>query len=130
VTVCSFTIPYPAGKKAMAIWNKRFGLNAYYAGKHWAKRKEDAKELHTLTRWCMRRAGVPQRIYQGPVELFFWFDDGLDCSNHAVLVKAIEDSLKGWVIEDDSRKFVKGIKIQFHEEGNIKVLVRGLDRDD
>ena len=26
----------------MAMWNKRFGLNAYYAGKHWAKRKEDA----------------------------------------------------------------------------------------
>ena len=32
--------------------NKRFGLNAYYAGKHWSQRKKDAEELHELAHWA------------------------------------------------------------------------------
>lgn len=43
-----FTIAYPPTRKGKAAWNKRFGLNAYYAGKHWAKRKKDAEELHAM----------------------------------------------------------------------------------
>ena len=36
-----FEIEYPPTKKGKAVWNKRFGLNAYYAGKHWNERKRD-----------------------------------------------------------------------------------------
>ena len=36
-----FEIPYPPTKRGKAAWNKRFGLNAYYAGKHWSQRKPD-----------------------------------------------------------------------------------------
>lgn len=117
----AFEIPYPRDK---AAWNERFGLNAYYAGKHWSRRKRDAEDLHALTQACMRKAKVPRKIVKGPVELRFLFDDRLDCSNHAVIVKGVEDAMKGWVIEDDSRKFVRKITVEFHDENCIRVEVR------
>ncbi|MBM6792203.1 hypothetical protein H7U40_18310, partial [Flavonifractor plautii] len=44
-----FDIPYPPTKKGKSAFCRRFGLNAYYSGKHWAQRKKDADELHALT---------------------------------------------------------------------------------
>ena len=44
-----FNIPYPPTKKGKSAFCRRFGLNAYYSGKHWAQRKKDADELHALT---------------------------------------------------------------------------------
>lgn len=122
-TVAVFEIPYPPTKKGKAAWNKRFGLNAYYAGKHWAQRKKDAEELHELTHLAMVQWHVPRGVVDGAVELRFSFDDHLDCSNHAVIVKAVEDAMKGWVIRDDSRNFVKQITVRFHENDCIKVEV-------
>lgn len=121
----AFEIPYPRDK---AAWNKRFGLNAYYAGKHWSLRKKDAKDLHALTQVCMRKANVPREIVKGPVELRFFFNDHLDCSNHAVIVKGVEDAMKGWVIQDDSRKFVRRITVEFHDENCIRVEVRKIEQ--
>ena len=118
-----FEIEYPPTKKGNAVWNKRFGLNAYYAGKHWNERKRDAEELHMIARSAMKRAGIRQKILEKPVKLTFLFDDGLDCSNHAVIVKAVEDAMKGWIIKDDSRKYVKSITMMFHEENCIRVIV-------
>lgn len=118
-----FEIEYPPTKKGKAVWNKRFGLNAYYAGKHWNERKRDAEELHWIARAAMKRAGIRQKILEKPVKLTFLFDDGLDCSNHAVIVKAVEDAMKGWIIKDDSRKYVKSITMMFHEENCIRVIV-------
>ncbi len=44
----SFIINYPTTKKGKSEWNRRFGLNAYYAGKHPQKRRKDAEELHMI----------------------------------------------------------------------------------
>lgn len=54
-----FTIPYPPTKREKAAWNKRYGLNAYYAGKHWSQRRRDAEELHTLAQWAMKCSPDP-----------------------------------------------------------------------
>lgn len=56
-----FTIPYPATPKGKAAWNKQYGLNAYWAGKHWAKRKADADYWHALTRHAIRGLQPAQR---------------------------------------------------------------------
>ena len=119
----SFTIPYPPTKKGKSAFCKRFGLNAYYAGKHWSARKRDAEELHWLAQSAILKAGVQPNILENPVKLTFLFDDGLDCSNHAVIVKAVEDAMKGWIIKDDSRKYVKSITMMFHEKNCIHVIV-------
>lgn len=118
-----FSIPYPKTDKSKSAWNRRFGLNAYYAGKHYQVRKKDAQELHAITWDALKKARVKKQPAEKPVKLTFLFDDRLDCSNHAVIVKCVEDAMKGWVIKDDSRKYVKSITVAFHEENCITVIV-------
>lgn len=118
----TFEIPYPPGK-GKREWNQRFGLNAYYAGKHYQQRRRDAEELHQITWLSMRKAKIRKETVNVPVKLTFLFDDGLDCSNHAVIVKAVEDAMKGWIIKDDSRKYVKSITVMFHQKNCIRVVV-------
>ena len=120
----TFTIDYPrtaAGKKQ---WAKEYGFNKYYAGCHWSVRKRDADFWHMLTRTCMDRQGVRKRPFEKPVIIRFYFNDRLDCSNHAVMIKMIEDGMKGRLIQDDSRRYVKGIECYFHEDDTIRVEVR------
>lgn len=119
-----FTIPYPATKKGKSVFCKRFGLNAYYAGKHWSARKRDAEELHWMTRSAMRRAGIRQRMLQRPVEITFRWDDRLDIDNHAVLGKAIVDGMKGYILQDDNRRYVRRVCHEFWDGGEIQVEVR------
>lgn len=120
----AFDIPYPPTKKGKAAWNKRFGLNAYYAGKCWQQRKRDAEELHTLAQLAMRKAHIRRQMFSSPVELRFLFNDRLDCSNHAVIVKAVEDAMKGWVIQDDNRQYVQRITTGFWDGDTIRVEVK------
>ena len=75
---------------------------------------------------AMRRAHVRRAVFQRPVSLTFLFDDGLDCSNHAVIIKAVEDAMKGWVIVDDNPRYVKSITTGFHDAGCIQVEVMEL----
>lgn len=119
-----FRIPYPqtaAGKKQ---WSKNYGMNAYYAGKHWSVRKRDADFWHKLVWSCLDGQEVRRTPFDKPVILTFYFNDRLDCSNHGVLIKMIEDGMKGRLIVDDSRKFVKGIECYFHDENYILVEIR------
>ena len=119
----SFTIPYPATKAAMTAWNRRYGLNAYYAGKHYQQRKRDAETLHGLARVAMKKARVKKQMVKGPVEVRFYWDDGLDCDNHAVIGKAVVDAMKGWVLPDDNRRWVRKVSHEFWDGGEIKVEV-------
>ena len=119
----SFTIPYPTTKAAMAAWNRRYGLNAYYAGKHYQQRKRDAEALHGLARVAMKKARVKKQMVKGPVEVRFYWDDGLDCDNHAVIGKAVVDAMKGWVLPDDNRRWVRKVSHEFWDGGAIRVEV-------
>ena len=118
-----FTIPYPPTKKGKSAFCKRFGLNAYYAGKHWSARKRDAEDLHWMARAAMRRAKIRQKMVEYPVEIRFRWDDELDCDNHAVLGKAIVDAMKGYILPDDNRRWVKRISHEFWDGGEIAVEV-------
>jgi hypothetical protein len=44
-----FRIAYPKTGAEKKKWAKEYGMNAYYAGKHWALRKKDAELWHWLT---------------------------------------------------------------------------------
>jgi len=118
-----FTIPYPPTKAGKSAWNKRFGLNAYYAGKHWQARKKDAAELHTLAFAAMRRAKIRKELIPYPVEIVFRWDDGLDIDNHAVLGKAFVDAMKGYILRDDTRRFLKRVTHEFWDGGCIEVEI-------
>ncbi len=119
----SFIIHYPstdAGKKA---WNKQYGMNAIYAGKHWSQRREDAKFWHALTLSAINAAHIRKRPFEKPVVITFLWNDRLDCTNHAYMAKLIEDGMKGKLINDDSRRWVKGVENYFHEKPYIRVTL-------
>lgn len=114
----------PAGKKQ---WNHDYGVNAYYAGKHHSKRAQDARYWHALTMAAMAAAKTRKRPFDKPVVITFLWNDRLDLSNHSIMAKMIEDALKGRVIHDDTRRWVKGIEHYWHDENCIKVIVREVE---
>lgn len=117
----SFAIPYPAGKTAKSAFCRKFGLNAYYAGKHWAQRKKEAEELHTLTWLALKKAGIRKNIITKPVEVRFFWDDGLDVDNHAVIGKAVVDALKGYLLPNDNPRWFRRVSHEFWGGGAIRV---------
>lgn len=120
----TFRIYYPANKADQKRWSKEYGMNSYYAGKHWAKRKEDAQFWHILTISALNRQEVRRTLFEKPVEISFFWNDRLDIDNHAVMGKMIVDALKGRLINDDSRKWLKAVCHYFHDEDYILVKIK------
>ena len=119
-----FKIDYPPTKAGKTAWNRRYGLNAYYAGKHWAVRQKDAEYWHTITRAAVKECIKKPVMFDKPVVIEAYFNDNMDASNHAAILKMVEDSLKGLLIHDDNRRYVKGVSMFFHTEDYIKVILR------
>lgn len=118
----AFTIPYPKQKS----FAREYGLNAIYSGKHWTARQRDSKYWHGVVLSELARQKIPRKLFARPVSITFLWDDRMDCSNHAYLGKMIEDALKGYLIVDDSRKFVQEIRHKFHAERQIRIIVEEL----
>ena len=125
----SFRIPYPKTDKVRKAWNRDFGMNAIYAGKHWAERRKDAQMWHMLTRSAINAAKIRKVPFDRPVVISFCWNDRLDLSNHAYMAKMIEDAIKGTLIKDDSRKYVVGMEHYFHNADCIKVIIREVEMD-
>lgn len=118
-----FKIPYPGTEAGKKQWNRDYSTNAYWAGKPWAVRRRDAQFWHELVQLMMRQQKVPQRIFEKPVEIRFFWNDRLDVDNHAVIGKLIVDAMKGWVIKGDTRRYFRRCVHDFHEEEYILVEV-------
>ena len=119
-----FTIPYPKTPAAKKQWAKEYGLNAYWAGKHWSRRKTDAEYWHLLVSSEIHRQLKGVRMFSSPVEIKFMWNDRLDLSNHAAMAKMIEDTLRGILIKDDSPRYVKQITHTFHDKPYIEVHIK------
>lgn len=122
-----FDIPYPPGKSGRSAWSRRFGLNAYYAGKCWQLRKMDADFWHDLVAVEMQRQHVRDAPFEDAVYIEMAFHDRLDIDNHAIYAKMIIDAMKGRVIADDDRQHVRGLTMKFHTRDCIRVTVREED---
>ena len=119
-----FAIRYPQGKKAKAEWNKRFSLNAYLGRKSHYERVKDVRHIHTLVMFALKEYRVPQKMFDCPVEITFYWDDRLDIDNHAALGKMIVDCLKKYLIFDDNPKWFKRVTHAFWDGGQIGVEVK------
>lgn len=124
-----FYIPYPKTQKEKSAWNKRFGLNAYMGRKNYYARMRDVNDIHNLVYYCLKKDHVKKEIFKKPVKLTFEFNDRLDCSNHGALVKMIEDSIKGYLIKDDSPKYVQEIDIKYWSGNGMRVTVSEVKHD-
>ena len=120
----TFYIEYPNTKAGKKLWAKEYGMNAYYAGKHWSRRKADVDYWHRLVSICMEKQGIRRTPFTKPVVVTFWWNDRLDLDNHSVMGKMIVDAMKGRVIEDDNRRWLKGVCHYWHDNDYIKIEVR------
>lgn len=119
----SFMIPYPKTKAQRTQWTSDYSLNAYYGGKHWSVRAKDAEYWHMLTVDALHRAKIPKRIYEKPVRVVICYNDGWDIDNHGAVTKMIIDGMKGYVIKDDTRKYVNEVTQRFWSRDYIGVYV-------
>ena len=119
----SFRIYYPKSKAEQRRWAKEYGMNAYYAGKHWSRRKQDAEYWHLLTCSALNRQEVRKTPFEKPVVITILWNDRLDIDNHAVMGKMIVDAIKGRLINDDNRRWLKGVCHFFHDEDYILVKI-------
>lgn len=119
-----FSIPYPTDETLKKEFAEQYGLNAYYSGKHWAVRRQDAESWHHMVRTEIRLQKCRTVPFEKPVELYFYWNDGLDLSNHAVMAKMIEDAMIGVIIKGDGKKYVVGIHHYFHDKNVIGVGIK------
>ena len=103
--------------------NGKVGSNRFYAGTHWAVRKKLADYWHLVTLDSMSECKVHRVMFENYVRVTLTVNIRLDIDNHGFLAKLIIDGLKGYLIEDDNRKFVQELKICFYDEDMIKVEV-------
>ena len=101
-----------------------YGLNKWYSGTHWTKRKKTADEIHQLVLVSMLQQKVKRKIFKEPVEILFKYNSKLDIDNHSVLSKMIIDGVKGYLIEDDNRKYVKRIVQEFYDGEGVEVEIK------
>ena len=99
----------------------RLGLNKQYSGKHWSKRSAEADEVHFLTRLAISRLNVT-KCFTSPVQITFKYNSRLDCDNHGYLNKLIVDGLKGKIITDDDKRYVRRIITEFQSESQYIIV--------
>lgn len=119
-----FIIPYPSTKAGKNAWSRNYGLNAYYAGKHWTQRKKDAEYWHTLVYRAIHDQCVKNTIFDKPVIITGFFCSRLDIDNNAAIMKMCIDGMKGHLIIDDSTRYVKGVEMYQHDKNCICIKVR------
>lgn len=116
----AFEIPYPRDK---AKFLRTYSLNSYYAGKHWSQRKREMDAWHWTVKSALNRAGIRREILGEPVAIAFFWDDGLDIDNHAILGKAAVDALKGSLLANDGPKYFRRVTHDFWRGGCIRVEI-------
>lgn len=103
----------------------KFGLNSLYStNKHWAVRKREAEVVHEAVKLALASKKIARQLIKTPVEIEIFFNSRLDIDNHGYLSKLIIDGLKGYLLEDDSPKFVKKLTQSYWNGKGILVKIR------
>lgn len=100
-----------------------YGMNKLYSGVHWTVRKRQADFIHSLVTSTLYMNKVPRKLFKKPVKVTIYYNSKLDIDNHSYLSKLIIDGLKGYLIEDDTRKYVIELAQRFYNGQGILVEV-------
>lgn len=104
--------------------NASWGMNAVYSGKkHWNQRKSQANDVHLLVKAAIRKQNRNIRLFRHPVTVRILYNSRLDIDNHGYLTKLIIDGMKGVLIEDDDRRYVRSVTQAFHAGAKDLILV-------
>lgn len=117
-------IPYPKTAAGKRQWSREYGLNAIYAGKHWTKRQKDSQYWHALVKEeQLQQQNIAKKPFERPVRIVFSWNSRLDIDNEAYKRKLIIDALKGWVIYDDTKRYVRELADKITSEEYIIVEI-------
>lgn len=103
--------------------NGDLSLNKIYAGKSWHKRSREANEYHKLVKFKLMEQRIPKKIFRKPVRIEFFWNSMLDLDNHGYLTKLIIDGLKGYLIANDSKKYVRKITHAYWLGNGVKIKI-------
>jgi hypothetical protein len=101
-----------------------YGMNKLYSGVHWTIRKRQADFIHSLVQTTLHNNKVPKKLYTKPVKVTISYNSRLDVDNHSYLSKLIIDGLKGYLIADDTRKYLVELDQEFWNGEGIQVKVQ------
>ena len=88
---------------------KWVSLNAYYQSRHWAVRNKLKNEWKEKFGWLLKEAGVQ---WMDAFCVSVKFNSRLDTENVIGGLKILVDTMKGVYIEDDTKKYYKGVSIE------------------
>ncbi len=103
--------------------NSEWGMNRIYSGNHWNIRKSQAQQVHLMVKSAIRKQCKGAKLLTNPVSVRIWYNSHLDIDNHGYISKLIIDGMKGILLNDDSRRYVKELTQGFHTGDHQLVLV-------
>lgn len=103
--------------------DSKLSLNSIYSGKKWYTRQKQASKIHQLVRNELINQRVPKKLFEKPVEIEFYWNSLLDLDNHGYVAKLIIDGLKGYLIKDDSKKYIEKITHSYWLGEGVKIII-------
>jgi hypothetical protein len=98
--------------------------NDFYSGRHWTFRKTQADYWHKLVKDTIEDCKINVNLKSNyPASITIYFNNKYDIDNNSAMAKLIIDGMKGLIIQDDTRKFVRVLTLRFYDEDGIKVEV-------
>lgn len=70
---------------------------------------------------------IEKKLFQNPVAITFSWNSKLDLDNYGFAAKLIIDGLKGYLIKDDNKRYIKSITHQYSDEDTIKISIKELE---
>lgn len=106
-----------------------WGMNRVYSGDHWSVRKRQATQVHLMVRSAIWKQCSSVRLFEKPVTIRILYRSRLDIDNHGYVSKLIIDGMKGVLIKDDDKRYVRELIQSFHNGDKNKVIVEVWDED-
>lgn len=103
--------------------NNELSLNRIYTGTHWRQRKNDADYFHNVVKFELISSNIPKKVFENPVRIKFFWNTGFDLDNHGYVAKLIIDGLKGFLIRNDDKKYVKEINHAYWDGNGVKLEI-------
>lgn len=107
--------------------NFEWGMNRVYSGDHWSIRKQQAAQVHILVKAAIRKQCRNVPVFGSPVTVRIRYNSRLDIDNHGYITKLIIDGMKGLLIKDDDKRYVRELIQCFHTLDKQKIIVEVWD---
>jgi hypothetical protein len=103
--------------------SSKFSLNGIYGGLHWATRLKQSRQIHRMIGFTLLSKKIPIKLFKSPVNIVFGWNSKLDLDNHGYLAKLIIDGLKGYLIKNDTRNYIRTILHTWWQGQGIKIRI-------